>query len=110
LLIHIKKRLPIGDGFMNLFVIREKKACNSVHNYLGEFIYDVERAAGLITRMCPVSKGRYTVRNLPLDFNKITLQTFPFGSLRFIIVVQDEKHNTNLTCLISDVENRAIDG
>ncbi|KAF2894455.1 hypothetical protein ILUMI_11717 [Ignelater luminosus] len=45
-----------GKNYVYLFTIRENKACDALHKYLGEFVYAIERAMGLIPRTCPIPK------------------------------------------------------
>ncbi|KAF2901792.1 hypothetical protein ILUMI_04388, partial [Ignelater luminosus] len=103
---YIQKKITSGRGYINVFEIKEKKACDSIHKYMGEFVYDIEAAAGLIRKMCPIPKGRYHVHNLQLNYEKISLQTFPFGNLRITMAIQDDKNRKNLSCLEVEIENR----
>ncbi|KAF2884534.1 hypothetical protein ILUMI_21650 [Ignelater luminosus] len=94
-----------GETFMELFVIREKNLCKAANIYLGEFWYALERAFQMPVRSCPISAGRYHARRAKLDFDRITLQTFPFGRLRFIMGAIDHKSRQNIWCLLVEVDN-----
>ncbi|KAF2895433.1 hypothetical protein ILUMI_10742 [Ignelater luminosus] len=73
---------------------------------MGEFWYDLERAAQINPGVCPIRAGKYSVHHALLDFKKISLQTFPFGRLRFIFKLIDNKNSlVNLMCLLIKVEN-----
>ncbi|KAF2901793.1 hypothetical protein ILUMI_04389, partial [Ignelater luminosus] len=91
--VFIQKKLTSGGDYINVFEIKGKKACNSLHKYMGEFMYDIEAAAGLIRGMCPVREGKYHVHNVELDYEKTTLQTFPFGNLRITMTTHDDKNS-----------------
>ncbi|KAF2891385.1 hypothetical protein ILUMI_14788 [Ignelater luminosus] len=94
-----------GDNFIELFVIHEKNLCKAANTFLGEFWYDIQRAAQAIPGMCPIPSRRYHIRHLELDFRIISLQTFPFGKLRFFLKPLMNKNSEILCCLLMEVEN-----
>ncbi|KAF2892531.1 hypothetical protein ILUMI_13646, partial [Ignelater luminosus] len=96
-------KILAGNNYVYLFNIRENKACDAFHNYLGEFVYAIERAMGLIPRACPIPKNKYHFYNLPIDANKITTAiNFPFGNLRITIDILDRKDGF-IDCVIMEV-------
>ncbi|KAF2881987.1 hypothetical protein ILUMI_24190, partial [Ignelater luminosus] len=101
-----------GKDYVYLFTIRENKACDALHKYLGEFVYTIERAIGLIPRACPIPKillqNNYHLHNLPIDADKITTAAnFPFGNLRITIDVLDSK-NRCVSCIEIKVEHNIL--
>ncbi|KAF2893515.1 hypothetical protein ILUMI_12661, partial [Ignelater luminosus] len=46
----------VGKDYVYVFTVRENKACDAIHKYLGEFLYTIERGVGIIPRTCPIPK------------------------------------------------------
>ncbi|KAF2899435.1 hypothetical protein ILUMI_06744 [Ignelater luminosus] len=93
------------NKYRHLFSINEKNLCQALHKYMGELMYEIERNAGMPPRVCPIPKGTYHLHNYHLDFQKMALQTFPFGKLRFTEIGYDQQNNICL-CIIIEVDNR----
>ncbi|KAF2899007.1 hypothetical protein ILUMI_07168, partial [Ignelater luminosus] len=112
--VNISVEILAVKDYVYLFSVRENKACDAMHKYLGEFIYTVERAVGLIPRACPIPKillqNNYYFYNLPIDANKITTASnFPFGNLRITLDFLDGK-NRCISCTEMKVENNILHG
>ncbi|KAF2892333.1 hypothetical protein ILUMI_13840, partial [Ignelater luminosus] len=54
--VNVDIEMLVGKDYVYLFSINEKKSCDAMHKYLGEFVYDVERRIGLIPGACPIPK------------------------------------------------------
>ncbi|KAF2897823.1 hypothetical protein ILUMI_08353, partial [Ignelater luminosus] len=52
----VEVKMITGRNSVHLFDINEKKSCDALHKYMGEFIYEFERNDGLIPGMCPIPK------------------------------------------------------
>ncbi|KAF2905815.1 hypothetical protein ILUMI_00351, partial [Ignelater luminosus] len=90
---------------IQMFEIHETDFCKAMNKYLGEFWYDFERAAQLPAGVCPIRANHYHVHHHYLDFSKIALQTFPFGTLRFTCHAKDKMKKQMVFCVIMVVEN-----
>ncbi|KAF2887809.1 hypothetical protein ILUMI_18364, partial [Ignelater luminosus] len=44
----------IGTHFTKIFSIRENNFCKATNKYMGEFWYDLERAAQITPKTCPI--------------------------------------------------------
>ncbi|KAF2885150.1 hypothetical protein ILUMI_21026 [Ignelater luminosus] len=97
---------PTGKRYINLFQIREKNICKAASMYLSEFWYEIVRRSGLQPGVCPIPAGRLHCDHAALHFNRMALQTFPFGDLRFTINTVDNRNPKNiLMCFLMEVEN-----
>ncbi|KAF5287296.1 hypothetical protein FQR65_LT02169 [Abscondita terminalis] len=96
-----------GRTYTPLFQIRDKSACKTANKYLGEFWYDILRAAQIIPGLCPIPKKRYRASMHYLDYSKISLQTFPFGKLKFgIKVMPNDNPDYVILCNEFYIENK----
>ncbi|KAF2899436.1 hypothetical protein ILUMI_06745 [Ignelater luminosus] len=93
------------NSYKHIFSFVERNLCVAIHKYMGEFVYEIERSAQLIPGRCPIPKGVHRIHNVPLNFDRISLQTFPFGKLRFTERAYD-KQNRMVLCLIIELDNR----
>lgn len=52
--------LLAGKNYVPVVAITEKKSCDALHKYLGEFAYDLERKMGILVGACPIAKVNIT--------------------------------------------------
>ncbi|XP_045474032.1 uncharacterized protein LOC123680274 [Harmonia axyridis] len=82
------------------FIINAKETwCNSLHNYMGDFGYDMQKAAGLNPGTCPLPAGEYSIKDHPLDFSKFKFQDVPKGTLKMVDNIIDAKTKEKLGCI-----------
>ncbi|KAF2900305.1 hypothetical protein ILUMI_05878, partial [Ignelater luminosus] len=94
------------DRWVHLITL-EDDFCRMAQMYFGEFWYDLERAAAVLPRTCPIQRGNYHIMNHKLNFAKLKLQTFPFGRLRVTMLMQDKSTKNVLCCSIGIIANYA---
>ncbi|XP_017776215.1 PREDICTED: uncharacterized protein LOC108562410 [Nicrophorus vespilloides] len=105
--------VPIGDnikykvvlyveratGFMKLFEFKGKDCCKAANIYLGEFWYDIQRKAGFSTTgQCPMPKGKYMLKNYPLNFDRLAYKGLPQGTLRANVFGKEVKTDKDAFC------------
>ncbi|KAF2900306.1 hypothetical protein ILUMI_05879 [Ignelater luminosus] len=90
--------------WVHLFTV-EDDFCRVIQMYIGEFWYEIQRAAAVAPRTCPIPRGNYHVVNHKLNFEKLKLQTFPFGRLRVTMITRDKYTKNVLSCLVCIIAN-----
>ncbi|KAL3268528.1 hypothetical protein HHI36_007637 [Cryptolaemus montrouzieri] len=92
---NLKADIELGDNIENnvdvyslekgefTFMLNVKETmCNALHNYMGDFGYDMQKAAGLKPGACPLPPGDYSIKDHPLDFSKFKYRDVPKGTLK----------------------------
>ncbi|KAF2886323.1 hypothetical protein ILUMI_19852, partial [Ignelater luminosus] len=74
----------------------EETLCKLFDIFLGQLMYDIERALGIIPKSCPVPRGVFHAVNHTVDFRTLKLQTFPYGTIRFLANGIEKQSKENL--------------
>ncbi|KAF2886639.1 hypothetical protein ILUMI_19534 [Ignelater luminosus] len=70
------------ETWMPLYVLDED-LCKLFDLFLGQLIYDMQRALGILPKSCPLPRGTFHAVNHTIDSKTLKLQTFPYGNIRF---------------------------
>ncbi|KAF2900307.1 hypothetical protein ILUMI_05880 [Ignelater luminosus] len=85
----------------------EDDFCHTFNTYVGQLFYDMERAAGILPGTCPMPKGNYHIVNFTLDYQKLKLQSFPFGKMKYLLECSDKTTKAVTSCLNIVIVNHA---
>lgn len=83
--------------FEHLITIKES-LCDAVNKFMGEFMHDMQEAAGLARGACPIPPGDYQIKDHPLNFEKFKFKRIPDGEFRVIVTLKDTTTNEILNC------------
>ncbi|KAF2888464.1 hypothetical protein ILUMI_17709 [Ignelater luminosus] len=85
------------ENWFHIFTI-EDGICRIFDRFLGQLIYDMERAIGILPKSCPIPRGSYHAVNYSMNFQTLRLQTFPFGKIRVKANGVDRPKKDKLWC------------
>ncbi|KAK9877325.1 hypothetical protein WA026_017722 [Henosepilachna vigintioctopunctata] len=107
----LKTDMEVGDNVENdvdvyslengeyKFLVNVKETwCNVLHNYLGDFGYDMQKSAGISPGTCPLPPGEYSIKDHPLDFSKFKYRDVPKGTLKIKSSMIDLKTKEKVGC------------
>nr|CAI5823021.1 unnamed protein product [Callosobruchus analis] len=80
----------------------ERDLCNELPKYFGNFVYDLERKAGIPVGVCPIEKGNYTLENVYVNLKKFKTKIFLYG--RFYIRIDFSKAARIVGCVESEIQ------
>ncbi|XP_008198252.1 uncharacterized protein LOC103314317 [Tribolium castaneum] len=86
-----------NGAYEHLITIKEN-LCDAVNKYMGEFMHDIQEAAGLERGKCPVPPGDYKIKDHTLDFQKFKFKKIPDGEFLVKVSLLDAKTNETLNC------------
>ncbi|XP_044754355.1 uncharacterized protein LOC123313506 [Coccinella septempunctata] len=97
----------LDNGEFKFLINAKETWCNSLHNYMGDFGYDMQKAAGINPGTCPLPAGEYSIKDHPLDFSKFKFRDVPKGTLKMVDNILDLKTKEKLGCIEMQVRIEA---
>ncbi|CAH1374836.1 unnamed protein product [Tenebrio molitor] len=107
----LSSKVPLGNNILDVAEVYSKEngkyehlitlkegLCDAVNKYMGDFMHDIQEAAGLERGVCPVPAGDYKISDHTLDFQKFKFKKIPDGDFRVQVTLLDQTTNETLHC------------